>query len=62
VNGAPGLFGQRGQLQPQALGRVDPQHDLIGLGRGRLGEEGQSGRAAQEQLHLGDTMLSRSKI
>jgi hypothetical protein len=27
VNGAPGLFGQRRQLQPQARGRVDPQHD-----------------------------------
>jgi hypothetical protein len=62
VNGAPGLFGQRRQLQPQARGRIDPQHDLIGLGPGRLAEEGQPGRAAQEQPHLGDTMLSRSKI
>jgi len=30
VDRAPGLLGQRGQLQPQARVRVDPQHDLVG--------------------------------
>jgi len=48
VDGAPGVFGQRGQLQPQAWVRVDPQHDLVGVRPRRQGEEGQPRRAAQE--------------
>jgi hypothetical protein len=51
---APGPSGQSGQLQPQARVRVDSQDDLVGFCPGRLGEEGQPGRAAQEQPHLGD--------
>jgi hypothetical protein len=54
VDRAPGLSGQGGQLQPQARVRVDSQDDLVGFCPGRLGEEGQPGRAAQEQPHLGD--------
>src|SRR5580700_10007107 len=54
VDRAPGLSGQSGQLQPQARVRVDSQDDLVGRCPGRLGEEGQPGRAAQEQPHLGD--------
>jgi hypothetical protein len=59
VDRAPGLFGQRGQLQPQAGVRVDPQHDLVGFRPGRLGKEGQPGRATQEQPHLGDPARQR---
>ena len=54
VDRAPELAGQRGQLQPQARVRVDSQDDLVRLCPGRLGEEGQPGRTAQEQAHLGD--------
>jgi hypothetical protein len=54
VDRAPGLSAQSGQLQPQARVRVDPQDDLVRLCPGRLREEGQPGRAAQERPHLGD--------
>jgi hypothetical protein len=60
VDGAPRLFGQRGQLQPQARVRVDPQHDLVGVRPGGQGEEGQPGGAAQQQPHLGD--LARQRL
>jgi hypothetical protein len=54
VDGAPGLSAQGGQLQPQARVRIDSQDDLVRLCPGRLGKQGQPGRAAREQPHLGD--------
>ena len=54
VDRAPGPFSQRGQLQPQGRVRVDAQDDLVGASSGRQGQEGQPGRAAQQQPHLGD--------
>src|SRR5690242_15109494 len=59
VDRAPGLPGQRGQLQPQARVRVDPQHDLVGLGSGRLGQEGQPGGSGRGRPHLGDSVRQR---
>ncbi|HEX4291373.1 MAG TPA: hypothetical protein VH021_20785, partial [Trebonia sp.] len=59
MDGTPGLFGQGGQLQPQARVRVNTQHDLVGIRLGGPGEESHPGGAAQQQPHLGDRVRQR---
>jgi hypothetical protein len=66
VDRAPELSGQRGQLQPQAGVRVDPQNDLLGsalVGWGRKASRGVRRRNSRTSVTLrGSALPARRKI